>query len=128
MRASMFLVLLMASPADALDGAGFEASVTGQTLQWQSHGTPYGAEQYLPDRRVIWQSEGGACHYGTWTEPEPGRICFLYEHRDAPQCWHFQVAASGLSAQFLGLGQTRSLTEASRSAAPLNCPELGPGV
>lgn len=120
------LILLLASPAAALDGAGFDAAVTGQTLQWQSEGRPYGAEQYLPGRRVIWQFEGGPCQYGTWSAPEPERICFDYEHGGESQCWRFQANDTGLSAEFLGFGQGRRLTEASRSTAPLSCP--GPGV
>ncbi|RRH78495.1 hypothetical protein [Falsigemmobacter faecalis] len=122
------LVFLLAAPAAALDGAGFEAAVTGQTLEWQNHGIPYGAEQYLPDRRVIWQFEGGPCQYGTWSDPEPGQICFLYDNGNDRQCWRFEIGGSGLRAEFLGLGHNRQLQEVSRSTAPLSCPGPGLGV
>lgn len=109
-----------------LDGAGFEARVTGQTLAFESGGQPYGFEQYLPGRRVLWSFVGGECRAGRWYEPDPGRICFVYEHDPGPQCWSFFDDDGRIRARFEGAQPGSDLVETRRSAAPLNCP--GPDV
>ena len=109
-----------------LDGAAFEARTTGQTLAFESGGQAYGYEQYLPGRRVIWAFDGGECREGRWFEPDPGRICFVYDYDPEPQCWAFFDRAGRLVAQFEGAEPGAELIETERSAAPLNCP--GPDV
>jgi hypothetical protein len=117
----------MAAAAEVpLDGAAFEARTTGQTLAFESGGQAYGYEQYLPGRRVIWAFDGGECRAGRWFEPDPGRICFVYEHDPDPQCWAFFDRAGRLVAQFEGAEAGEELIETERSSAPLNCP--GPDV
>lgn len=116
-----------AHAAEPLTGSEFEAQVTGQTLQFSAGGQDYGAEQYLPGRRVIWAFEGGPCREGIWYEPAPGQICFVYEHEPVPQCWAFFDEGGKLRARFLdALGMGDDLIEARRGTRPLDCP--GPDV
>ena len=54
---SLLFLLALTLPAfgeEPLDGAEFEAFATGKTLSYAVGGIVYGAEQYLPGRRVIW--------------------------------------------------------------------------
>ena len=117
---------LPAGAETLLDGAGFEARVAGQTLAFSSGGQAYGFEQYLPGRRVLWAFAGGQCRAGRWFEPDPGRICFVYEHDPEPQCWAFFEDAGRIKARFEGAAPGDELIETARSPAPLNCP--GPDV
>lgn len=123
-------LILAATPlraAEPLDGAAFEARVTGQTLSFRVQGQSYGTEQYLPGRRVIWAFAGGPCREGVWFEPEPGRICFAYDHDPGDlQCWAFFDDGGRLRARFEGGLPQDDLIEAMRSPAPLACP--GPDV
>ena len=86
------LVLLaatgLASLASAQMGAEeFDALTRGQTFYYGVNGSePYGAEEYLDNRRVRWSFLDGECVEGSWYE-EAGRICFVYENRPEPQCW-----------------------------------------
>jgi len=124
------LALVTTGPAwgaEPLTGAEFEAHVTGQTLQFSAGGQDYGAEQYLPGRRVIWAFDGGPCREGEWYEPVPGQICFVYEHEPVPQCWAFFDDNGRLRARFLdAVGMGEDLIEARRGPGPLACP--GPDV
>ncbi len=108
-----------------LSAAEFEAEVTGQTLRYAWDGQPWGAEQYLPGRRVIWKPVAGQCSYGRWYEETPGEICFLYGDK-APICWQFSKGAAGLEVQSFPDPIAAQLTEAGRSDQPLTCP--GPEV
>jgi hypothetical protein len=107
-----------------LSGAAFEAYVTGKTLTFASDGQPYGAEQYLPGRRVLWAFTEDICREGIWYEEE-GQICFVYAHAPDPQCWIFWLDG-GLQARFMGDGVATELQEIGQSTAPLPCP--GPDV
>lgn len=109
-----------------LDAAGFEAAVTGQTIEFVDEGRSYGTEQYLPGRRVIWAFDGGPCRKGVWSAPEPGQICFVYEHDTVPQCWAFFDEGGKLRARLSGAGPGNDLLESRRSRAPLACP--GPDI
>jgi hypothetical protein len=62
-----------------MSAAEFEDYTTGQTLTFSFMGVPYGVEQYLPGRRVIWAFIGEDCHEGRWYE-DAGNICFVYDH------------------------------------------------
>ncbi len=110
------------------DAAAFEAATQGMTIHYAHDGAPFGIEQYLPDRRVIWAFEGGECQRGTWEVPSPGIVCFSYESRpEAPSCWHFSTRAGKISARLIGEeGQGFTLREYRRDREPLFCP--GPKV
>lgn len=132
MRAAPCLIALLcglplnaAEPAPALDGAAFEAATTGRTLYYNRLGTPYGAEQYLPGRRVIWAFTGEDCQTGRWYEAD-GQICFVYENDPDPQCWQFWQEGARLLARFVGDPEGAPLIAAEESADPMAC--LGPKV
>ncbi|MCB2129990.1 MAG: hypothetical protein KDE03_13160 [Rhodobacteraceae bacterium] len=114
-----------AEPGERLDGAAFEALTTGATLLYQSHGEPYGTEQYLPGRKVVWAFLGEECRRGAWYE-EAGDICFVYEDNNDPQCWAFWKTERGLIARFRGDLEGTPLISVEQSASPLACP--GPDV
>lgn len=116
-----------ATAGDApLSAAEFEAYSTGKTLYYGSFGAPYGAEQYMPGRRVIWTFLDGQCQEGEWYE-EAGQICFLYDTKPGlPQCWSFYLRDGGLAARFEGDEQIRPLIEVEQSDKPLDCP--GPAI
>ena len=112
--------------ADApLTAQEFDAYATGKTLSYAQGGVVWGAEQYLPGRRVIWAFTEDDCQYGHWFEDQ-GNICFLYDDQDQPQCWRFFRETTGLRAIFMGADGGTSLSEVGQSETPLNCP--GPDV
>ncbi|MEM1302881.1 MAG: hypothetical protein AAGH17_09880, partial [Pseudomonadota bacterium] len=99
---------------------------TGKTLTYSRVGsTPYGAEEYLPGRRVQWAFEGGECKLGQWFERQD-QICFVYEDNPVPQCWSFFLRGGGLMAQFENDTGSDPLYEIAQSDEPLFCP--GPQV
>lgn len=108
-----------------MTGADFEAYATGKTLTFSQSGQVYGAEQYLPGRRVLWAFKGDECRKGRWYE-EAGQICFVYEHDLTPQCWTFWRGDTGLRAQFTGGTPGPDLSEVAQSPEPLLC--AGPDV
>ncbi|WP_245902609.1 hypothetical protein [Pararhodobacter marinus] len=105
----------------------FEAHTEGRTLSYAIDGTPYGIEEYLPNRRVRWAFVNQECNDGVWYE-RGDAICFLYEAApDDEQCWHFYAEGSGLRAVFQGGdGPSTELYEVEQSDQPLTC--MGPGV
>ena len=120
----------LAMPAEPLigtpmTGAEFEAYTTGKTLSFSSLGQPYGAEQYLPGRRVMWAFTEDICRKGIWYE-DAGQICFSYDYDPTPQCWVFWRDA-GLNALFMGQEDGTRLKEIAQSPSPLPCagPEVG---
>jgi hypothetical protein len=130
-RLLLLAALLAAAPAATraeapMTVAEFEAYVTGRTLYYSTGGQDYGAEQYLPGRRVVWTFLDGECAEGFWYE-EAGLICFLYELDLAPQCWSFFERAGGLAARFENNPAATELYEVRQSDEPLICqgPELG---
>lgn len=128
MRAVILALCLAATPgfaADTMSAAEFDAYTQGHTFTYGSSGGPYGAEEYLPGRRVRWSFLDGRCQEGEWYE-EDGLICFVYEREPAPQCWTFRRGADGLTAIFDGDPVLGELYEVARSDAPLACP--GPEV
>lgn len=128
MRA-LILAALLATPALAqtpMTGAEFDAYTAGKTLYFGRSGAPYGAEQYLKNRRVIWSFLDGTCQTGTWYE-SAGLICFDYDHRpDEPQCWSFFAEGDNLKAQFANDPSVQPLIEVEQTQDPLYCP--GPEV
>lgn len=105
----------------------FDAYTLGHTLSYAVQGTPYGIEQYLPDRHVRWTFIGDQCQDGIWYEKD-GNICFVYDYDPSnEQCWTFYVEGNGLRAVFQGPGgPSTELYEVQQSPAPLGC--LGPAV
>lgn len=129
LRLPAFLVALGALPALAetpMTGSEFEAYVSGKTLFYGVPGAPYGAEQYLSGRRVIWTFLDGSCKDGSWYE-QNGMICFVYEGPpDEPQCWTFFDTPQGLTARFENDPASTELVETRQGQDPLICP--GPEV
>ena len=109
----------------ALSAHEFEARVTGKTLTYSSGGTPYGAEEYFKNRRVIWTFLDGECQEGRWYVAGE-KICFVYEDIPEPQCWQFYADGSRLTARFENDPMSTELYETSRGDEPLMC--LGPEV
>jgi hypothetical protein len=127
-RTALCLALLpqLAHAAETpLSGAEFEAYTTGKTLTFASQGQVYGAEQYLPGRRVKWAFTEDICREGTWYE-DAGQICFVYDYDPTPQCWIFWQDG-GLRARFVSTDSGTELHEVSQSTGPLPCagPEVG---
>lgn len=116
-----------AQPQSPMTGAEFEAYVTGRTLTYATGGVPYGIEQYLPGRRVLWAFIGDTCRHGQWYEDD-GRICFVYDYDDydylsdpGPHCWTFHATADGLRALFDGNDPATELVEVEQSPSPMIC-------
>ena len=128
-RAILIATLLAAAPASAqqaMSSDAFERYATGKTLFYGNGGVAYGAEQYLPGRRVIWTFLDGECVDGEWYE-QAGQICFVYEHApDTPQCWSFFSEAGGIMARFENDPEATQLIEVDQRPEPLICP--GPKV
>ena len=128
MRRLAALCLVFAAPAAAetsLTASAFESYATGKTLTYALDGAVYGAEQYLPGRKVIWAFKGDECHRGEWYE-DAGQICFVYDHDPAPQCWSFTEGAAGLRARFAGDPEGAELALVEETPNPLIC--AGPDV
>ena len=117
--------LAAAEPGRPLTAAEFDAATVGRTLYSNSGGLAYGAEQYLPGRRVIWAFMGDDCRKGEWYEQD-GFICFVYEDTPEPQCWTFFKAPEGLTARFRGDPYDLPLVAVEESPEPMAC--LGPNV
>jgi hypothetical protein len=120
-------VMICAAPvaADPMGAQEFEDYTTGKTLYFREDGMTYGAERYLPGRRVEWSFLDGLCKSGEWY-PDGQSICFVYEDRPDPQCWEFESTQGGLRATFVGEAAATELYEAAQSDEPLVC--LGPEV
>ena len=116
---------LAAEPGQPLTAAEFDAATVGRTLYYNSGGQPYGVEQYLPGRKVIWAFLGDDCRKGEWY-PEGQDICFVYEGNPDPQCWTFYQSNSGLLARFRGDPASLPLIAVEESGEPMAC--MGPDV
>lgn len=124
--AALLPATTLTAAEERLTGEAFERHTTGRTLSFSFNGVPYGIEQYLPGRRVLWAFVGDTCQEGIWYERE-GMICFIYDHNPDEQCWSFYRSDSGLRAVFEGPdGPSTELYEVERSNQPLTCE--GPGV
>ncbi|MBN2630005.1 MAG: hypothetical protein JXR75_05650 [Rhodobacteraceae bacterium] len=122
----LFPCALAAAESSApLTGAEFEAYTTGKTLTFTQLGTVYGAEQYLPGRKVRWAFKGDICRYGDWYE-DAGLICFVYDYDPNPQCWTFWRKDGRLTGLFTGDAPGAELSEVTQSPDPLVC--AGPDV
>ncbi len=120
--------LSLTSPADAgpsMTAQEFDDYTRGKTFFYGSEGQPYGAEEYLSNRRVLWTFLDGECQEGEWYEDD-GLICFVYDNPSDPQCWSFEITGSGLTARFENDPTQTQIYEMRQSPEPLNCP--GPDV
>jgi len=117
---------LAADPATPLSGEAFEAEVTGRTLTYSENGTVYGAEQYLPGRRVLWRFVGEECQPGRWF-PRGDAICFTYDADLQEHCWRFWRDGDALTARLITDGPEVALSRIAQSVQPLACngPEVG---
>ena len=106
---------------DPLSGAEFDALTRGKTFHYGAGDGPYGAEEYLDDRRVIWSFRDGACKRGRWFE-RGEMICFVYDDTPEPQCWSFFKRPAGLVARYRNDPAATTLYELSRSREPMVCP------
>ena len=116
-----------AIPGPSLNADAFDHYTLGRTLSYNFEGTPYGIEEYLPNRRVQWAFMGQECQTGIWYERN-GNICFIYDNAPSDeQCWRFYGTETGLRGVFQGVdGPGTELYEVQQSDAPLTC--MGPGV
>lgn len=108
-----------------MGAAEFDAYTRGKTFLYANEGRAYGAEEYLPNRRVRWSFLDGECQTGEWFQ-EDDLICFVYEELPEKQCWSFLRGASGLVARFENDPAQTELYEVEQSREPLSCP--GPEV
>ena len=114
-----------AEPGGPLNAAEFEAATLGRTLYYNSGGEPYGVEQYLPGRQVVWAFLGDDCRKGEWYEDQ-GFICFVYEDNPEPQCWTFWQSDRGLLAKFKSDPFGLPLIAVEESPEPMAC--MGPNL
>ncbi len=126
---SLMLALFIASPLTAqnlVDAEAFDAYSQGKTLYFEFDGSTYGAEEYLPNRRVRWSFQDGQCKEGDWYQ-DGELICFVYEDDPDPQCWSFFQSSDGLVAQFENDPDATTLFEVRKSDKPMLClgPEIG---
>lgn len=126
----MLVLLLAAAPLQAqsgppMTGAEFDAYTRGQTFTYGTGLVPYGAEEYLDNRRVRWSFLDGRCLEGEWYE-DRGMICFVYEDNPDPQCWSFYRTPGGIVARFENDPAQTTLYEITRTPEPMMC--LGPEV
>jgi len=134
MRAALILSLLLALPAMAqdknaapLDAAGFDQFTRGRVMDHYDGGALYGAEQYLPGRRVIWQ-DGEGCMRGHWSDTPEGLICFDYEGQETRWCWSYRPdAEGGLAAHLEGDTGGAPILLKPRPGR-LSCPDLEPAA
>ena len=124
------LALLFAAPATAgepMTAGDFEELAEGHVLRFSYEGAPFGAEQYFPGRRSLWQYADGTCAAGIWWA-EAGGVCFRYDGRPDTQCWRFEHRPGGFAAELVegGAGTGFVLELSGRDATPLPCP--GPKV
>lgn len=127
--AFLILFALIATPLaaqTAMSAEEFESYSQGKTLYFGYDGTTYGAEEYLPNRRVRWSFVDGQCKDGNWYQ-DGELICFVYEDAPDPQCWSFYQRDSGLMARFENDPEQTTLFEVKQSTEPMLClgPEIG---
>lgn len=103
----------------------FDAMTLGKTFTYGTSDAPYGAEEYLENRRVRWSFLDGRCVEGEWFV-DRDLICFIYEEDPQTHCWSFFLEGDGLAARFDGDPSSVPLYEVARSEEPLYC--MGPDV
>lgn len=122
-----FALLIALIPASAMaeqpmTATAFDTYATGKTITYGPiDGDIYGQEQYLPNRRVIWQPIGGDCVTGVWFESK-GNICFRYNNNPQAKCWQFYEHPDGLRATFMNRPGTDNLYQLNTTPDPILCP------
>ena len=129
MKSSAIILLVLSGSALAdspLTGEEFEAETYGKTITFSDSLGPFGAEQYLNNRRVFWSNLDGDCISGHW-HPSGSEICFTYESELEPQCWEFFRGSQGLWAEYKNDDTGFRLWESERNDKPLYCkgPDVG---
>ena len=122
------LLAFSAQPSAAetnMTAAQFDAFTKGSTVFFNRRGAPYGAEQYLSNKRVIWSFLDGTCQRGIWFG-ERDEICFLYDGQPEALCWYFFDDGSRKTARIVGDDPADDLVVVGKSPEPLACP--GPDV
>ncbi len=111
----------LALAQERLFGDAFEAYTNGKTMYFSNGGRVFGAEQYLPGRRVLWSFLDGTCNDGSWFSQNE-QICFHYDSENEPQCWDVILGEHGLTVTFSGQGSSLELKEIPGLSDPLDCP------
>jgi len=129
MKLLLLCLSLIASSSHAetaMSAVEFDSYSRGKTFYYGSATGPYGAEEYLDNRRVRWSFLDGKCKDGSWYE-DRGQICFTYEDNPDPQCWSFFKSPTGLIARFENDPTQTELYEVNNSDKPMMClgPEIG---
>ncbi|MEM8789478.1 MAG: hypothetical protein AAGE76_14555 [Pseudomonadota bacterium] len=129
LAAALALWAAVAAAAETrLSPLDFDTLSSGKTLFFKQNGIPYGAEQYLPDRQVIWQYGDGSCTRGTWYI-QGEAMCFVYEDAPVPQCWIMAERPAGVFVRRAGTepGHGSEIRLDRETTAPLVCagPDLG---
>lgn len=119
------LIGTTAAASELMTAEEFDDYTRDKTFYYGNQGQPYGAEEYLNNRRVIWSYLDGTCEMGSWYQQDE-QICFVYEHKPEPQCWSFRQTPNGLIAQFENDPTQIELYEVQKTYEPLVCP--GPDV
>ncbi len=125
---ALLISLFAALPALAetpISPDAFDRITRGKTFTFGTGRSAYGAEEYLPGRRVRWSFLDGRCVDGTWFV-ERGLICFAYEGDPDQHCWEFFLDGDALAARFEGDPENAPLYEVERSSEPLYC--MGPDI
>ncbi len=106
----------------------FSAMAASRTLIYRDvTGAAFGAEQHLPDGRVIWSDTQGNCTNGAW-QPISGKMCFFYV--DAPldaMCWSvWQTRTDVVAILDVPDADVRFTVEV--TDAPLSCSQIDAGA
>ena len=124
---SLAICLMLCAPAqaqEAMNGAEFDAYVTGRTITFRTTTNPeFGVERYLPGKRVMWSAFDGTCQYGVWFESK-GDICFRYEGDPEHKCWAIFDDANGLRGVYTTRPNTTVIYEVLGRDDPLICNDL----
>ena len=129
LRLFLLALAVCVSPLHAdepMSGEEFDAYTSGRVLFYGQDGRSYGAERYLPGRRVEWSFLDGECKQGRWYE-EGRNICFVYEDEPEAHCWRFFRGPEGLVASFQDGSGASPLYEARDLGDELLCkgPRIG---
>lgn len=115
------LGLSAAEAQTLLSGDVFDAYTAGKTFLFgHTDQGDYGAEQYLPNRRILWSNLDGTCDGGTWFDNN-GQTCFFYDHSPYLQCWNFYLEDGELTAEFLGVTSGSPFYSVTETDEPLSC-------
>jgi hypothetical protein len=127
---TLSLLCCLALPVQAetiLSPSEFEAFANGKTLYFSRAGQPYGAEQYLRNRKVIWAFTDGQCAFGEWFA-QNDQLCFLYDGRTDAVCWHYVQTDAGKAVRVVGDDPSNDLLVVGHDEEHLQCAAPNVGV